>query len=139
MERAVGGIGTALEPGERLFAAQVGETGSAAFALVVQGLVIPEIGLDPAKTPQEPIGGDEGGDAAALGGGRGLVELLVLGGEGGKFGGIFIREDFGFGADAGSESVQFRYGLAFSGAGSGRAARVAPVGFDLFLSGHSGS
>jgi hypothetical protein len=63
-----------------------------------------------------------------------VVEEFLF--EGFVLGGGFEGEDDGFGGEAVFEGVEFGFGLAFGGAGSGGFLRVAAVGVDLFLGCH---
>ena len=89
-----------------------------------------------AKAAAEELAVNEVVDHGALLGGAGLVVVVVFGPEGGAFGGIFPREDFGLGVNAGFQGIPGGAGLALGGAGTGAVLRIEAIGADLLESCH---
>jgi hypothetical protein len=136
VEGAAGGIDAALKPLEKLMPASVDFAEQ--FVLIVVVVVLkkfeifaPNAGLDLAKTPEQPGVGDEEVDEVALFGRGGAVVVVVLGGELGKGMSIFTAKHFGFGIDAGFESVPGRDGFAERRARTGGTLRVKTICLNL--------
>jgi hypothetical protein len=136
VEETVGGIEAALKPMEKLVAASVDFAEQ--FILIVVVIVLkkfeifaPNAGFDLTETAKQPGAGDKGVDEVALFGRGGAVMVVVFGGKLSESMGIFTAEHFGFGVDAGLESVHGRDGFAGLGARTGGALRVVTVSLDL--------
>jgi len=138
MESAVVDVHAALEATQ--FAAGVGVS-------LADGGVIGEVGaggdlgdhdfdFGPAKAATEKLAVNEVVHHGALLGGAGLVVVVVFGLEGGPFGGIFPREDFGLGVDAGFQGIPRGAGLALGGAWTGAVLRIEAIRADLLESCH---
>ncbi len=65
-----------------------------------------------------------------------MPALLVFGGEGLEFGGVFAADDLRFGVKAGFNGVEAGDGLALDGAWAGGVLRVEAIGLDLLNGGH---
>src|SRR5581483_9702336 len=83
-----------------------------------------------------PIGLNESVDEEALERCGGLELLVVTGGEGFEFGGIFAGDHLGFGSDAGFEGIESGDGVALRSARARRLLRIATIRFDLTKSCH---
>ena len=87
-----------------------------------------KVGLNGFEAAFLPFGTDHGIDVEGFGGGFGPVLVVVLGGEGLVFGGIFAGDDDAGGVDAVFQGVEAGGGLALDGAGSGGLLRIGAVG-----------
>jgi hypothetical protein len=138
LERAVvgalGGIDAALEAGEGVRAAAEGLT-CRTVVLGSPGILhfaFEDLGIDSAKTAEQPIVVDEDVDKEAFFRVGGQETVAIFRGEGFEGGGIFAADEGGFGVDAGLESIQAGDGLALRRAGASGKQGVEAIGRDLF-------
>jgi len=138
LERAVvgalSGIDAALEAGEGVRAAAEG-LACRAVVLGSPGILhfaFEDLGIDSAKTAEQPIVVDEDIDEEAFFGGGGQETVAVFRGEGFQGDGVFAADEVGFGVDAGPESIQAGDGLALRRAGASGKQGVETIGGDLF-------
>jgi hypothetical protein len=91
----------------------------------------PELGFEAGEALEEPIGADQRIDEKALEPGGGSPLLVIAGGHGFEFAGIFAGDDLGFGVDARFEGIETGNGLALQRARAGRELRIATIRLDL--------
>jgi len=96
----------------------------------------PQFGFQPGEPLEQPIGANQRIDQEAFEPGGGHPILVIAGGHGFQFGGIFAGDDLGFGIDAGFERVEARNGLALLGARAGGELRIPAIRLDLTRAGH---
>jgi hypothetical protein len=131
---AVGGIDAALEPDEVLVG-QLKGVAERRVLIEVKGVghgPFPELGVGFGQTAELPLVADEAIDVVALLGGLGTEARDIFGGEGFEIGDIFAANDKGLSVNAGVKGILGRYGLALSGARTGRFLSIEAIGLDLF-------
>lgn len=131
---ALSGVDAALEPGEGVRAAAEG-LACRAVVLGSPGILhfaFEDLGIDSAKTAEQPIVVDEDIDEEAFFGVGGQETVAVFRGEGFQGGGVFAADEVGFGVDPGPESIQAGDGLALRRAGAGGKQGIETIGRNLF-------
>jgi hypothetical protein len=137
MEGAVVGVHAALEVAQLATGLGVGLADGGVIIGVGAGVGAGgEFGDDDcdfgtAKAAAEKLAVDQVVDHGALLGSAGLMVVVVFGAEGGAFGGIFPREDFGRGVNAGFQGIPGGAGLALDGAWTVRLLGVETIRPDL--------
>jgi len=89
------------------------------------------LGFGVVETAEGPLAADEVVHEEACFGVGGKVVVVALVDELLEVGEVFVREDEGFGVDAGFEAVHGGDGLACDRGGAGRFLGVAAIGFNL--------
>ena len=134
MVGALGGVDAALEAAERICSAAEGLPGGA-VVLGSPGILhfaFEDLGIDSAKTAEQPIIVDEDINKEAFFRVGGQETVAVFRGEGFQGGGVFAADEVGFGVDAGLERIHAGDGLALRRAGAGGKQGVETIGRNLF-------
>jgi hypothetical protein len=97
------------------------------------------LGFGVVEAAEGPFAADEVVDEGAGRGGGGVEALVILVDELLELGAVFVREDEGFGVDAGPEAVHGGSGLACDRGGASGLLGVTLVGFNLTESRHGSS